>query len=314
VSEQRPQGSDPRRDPNLIRVFDKSGREMFIPKATWRTNVLPGMVRSNWDSADRLYQTIVTALNDGFAADTVDAANRLYAIDGNQSRATTVLGIVMMQTNRLDEAERLYNSYLAKHGNDAVVLTNLAKVHAQRGDQTTAERILWQALECDPNLDNAVLWYFVAAREKGGEDGETAALRKLAALPSSWRAHLWLARKALRDGRPDDALATYTECLAAFTGPAPVDFLMQASGDLGNAGFIKMIVQLFGSAFVPEVHGLLVGNNLMKAHVELSNFDEAARVLQRLKSIQRPDWQETLRFWENEIATKQAGARARRSN
>jgi hypothetical protein len=52
----------------------------------------------------------------------------------------------------------------------------------------------------------------------------------------------------------DEGFATYRECLSAFDGPAPVDFLMLASGDLGNAGFAKTVVELCGPAFVPEVH------------------------------------------------------------
>ena len=281
---------------------------MFIPKAAWRKDVLPAALRSNWDNPDRLYNAIAGALADGFAADVAEAATRLYAIDPHRSRATTILGIVMMKTDRLDEAEKLFVAYLSKHGEDAAVLTNLAKAYAGRGDHDIAGRTLWRALELDPNMDNAMGWYVAVSREKGGEEAEFEALRKVAAIPGSWRARIWLARKALRDARPEQALAIYNECLSGFDGPAPTDFLMQASGDLGNAGFIKGIIELCGPAFVPEVHGLLVGNNLMKAYIELSDFDSAARILERLQSMRRPDWTETLRFWEQEIFSKRLTA------
>ena len=40
---------DPAKDPNMIRVFDKYGREMFIAKEQWRTNVLLGAIKTNWN-------------------------------------------------------------------------------------------------------------------------------------------------------------------------------------------------------------------------------------------------------------------------
>jgi hypothetical protein len=65
-AEAPPPSSDPANDPNLIRVFDKYGQELFISKDQWRTNVLPGTLKSQWDNPEQLYGTVVSALNDGF--------------------------------------------------------------------------------------------------------------------------------------------------------------------------------------------------------------------------------------------------------
>jgi hypothetical protein len=46
-------------------------------KITWRTNVLPGTIRSNWDNLSRLYNVIVAALNDGFRADILKATEQI---------------------------------------------------------------------------------------------------------------------------------------------------------------------------------------------------------------------------------------------
>lgn len=46
--------TDPANDPNLIRVFDKYGQELFISKDQWRTSVLPGTLKSQWDNPDQL--------------------------------------------------------------------------------------------------------------------------------------------------------------------------------------------------------------------------------------------------------------------
>jgi hypothetical protein len=61
-------------NPNLIKVFDKSGAPIYLTKESWRANVLPGMLRANWDNPDELYKIIVGTLQDGLSADVVEAA------------------------------------------------------------------------------------------------------------------------------------------------------------------------------------------------------------------------------------------------
>ncbi|MBC8026288.1 MAG: hypothetical protein H7Y89_09875, partial [Steroidobacteraceae bacterium] len=48
-------------------------------------------------------------------------------------------------------------------------------------------------------------------------------------------------------------------------------------------------------------HGLTVGNNLLRAFVELGMFAEARKLLEQLYSRQRPDWREHLQFWESKL-------------
>ena len=50
---------------------------------------------------------------------------------------------------------------------------------------------------------------------------------------------------------------------------------MQISGDLGNAAHLPELLQLVEPHFVAEVHGLPVGNNLIKAHLDLGQLDAA---------------------------------------
>jgi len=44
-----------------------------------------------------------------------------------------------------------------------------------------------------------------------------------------------------------------------------------------------------------------VGNNLLRAYVELGMFAEARKLLEQLYSQQRPDWREQLNHWEQKI-------------
>ena len=293
---------DSSKDPNMIKVFDAYGREMFITKEVWRTKVLPGTLKSNWNNAEQLAGIVIGSMNDGFFADVLAAAEQLYRIDPIPARGACAYGIVLMKNNRLDDAEKVFRDHIEKHGEDGSVLTNLAKVYSAREDDQKADEILWHALEVDPNQDNGLGWYWVIQKERNGEEAGLEALRRIAVLPGSWRAQLWLARYALQARKPGEALSMYQECLTRAAKPVPTDLLMQMSGDLGNAGQIPEILQLVEPHFDAKTHGLLVGNNLIKAHLDLGQIDAARRILDQLYALNRMDWKQNLSYWDTELA------------
>ena len=293
---------DPAKDPNMIRVFDGYGREMFITKQAWRDGVLLGNLKKVWNRPDELYNMIISALNDGFRSDVVDATRHLYKIDSNRVRATCVWGIILMEENRLDEAEKVLRHHLEKYGEQGVVLTNLAKVYSKRKKEAKSLEILWRGLQVDPNQDNGVAWYEVIHREHDGEEAGLEALRRIAALPGSWRAQLWLARAALKARQLDSALNFYHESLARCGNPVPHDLLMQMSGDLGQYGYLPELLKLTEPHFEILIHGIQVGNNLIKAHLDLGQIDPARKILDQLYALKRPDWKQSLSFWDTEIA------------
>lgn len=292
----------PGSDPNLIRVFDEFGRELFITKEQWRTSVLPGTLRSNWNNPEQLYSIIVGSLNDGLDADVLGAAEHLHAIDPDHGRGACIYAIALTKANRLDEAESVLLSQMRAHGEEGYILTNLAKVFSARNEKQKAFDTLWHGLEVDSNQDNGLLWYASLCREQSGAEGWSNALSRVAALPRSWRAHLWLAREALQVQKLDVALGHYNEALRRMGSSVPTDALMQISGDLGKNGHLKESIELTEPHFVPYVHGLAVGNNLIKSHLDLGQLDAARRLLEQLWSLQRPDFKQTLGFWDTEIS------------
>ena len=124
-----------------------------------------------------------------------------------------------------------------------------------------------------------------------------AAYARAATLPGSWRPQLWLAREALARGDLLGATALYEEALVR-AQPVPADLLMQLSGDLGNRGHTELLVRLTQPRFDVVAHGLTVGNNLLRAYLELGMFAEARKLLEQLYSQQRPDWRDQLNDWE----------------
>jgi tetratricopeptide (TPR) repeat protein len=294
--------ADPANDPSLIRVFDKYGRELFISKDEWRKSVLPGALKSNWNDPDQLSEIIISALNDGFVAEVDEAAKRLYQLDPNSSRNVCVYAIVLLKNERLDESEKVLRAFLETNGDDGSVLTNLAKVYSARDQPEKQDATLWRALTVDPNQDNGLGWYEARARERSGDEAGLQALRRVAELPNSWRPQLWLARAALKSGDLPQALNHYRDGLQHAGQKVPVDLLAQMSGDLGNQGHLAELLDLTEPNFVPEQHGLQVGNNLIKANIELGHIDAARKILDQLYWLKRPDWEETLDYWDTQIA------------
>ena len=294
----------------LVRVYDGYGRELAMTRDDWRDNVLLGSLTEAGSDPDRLYDLVFGALQDGFVAEVLPFAEQLRQLEPMSARSATLLGVIYLGLRRLDDAERLLTEQLREHGDDGYVLTNLAKVCAERGDAAQVDALLWRALKTDPNQENAVAWFLSLANERRGERGVQAALRALAAIPGSWRARLWMARAALEKQDAAEALRLYDEALELAPTPTPTDLLMQLSGDLGNHGQLVELLERAAPRFVPAEHGLVVGINLIKANVDLGRLDHARELVDRLYALERPDWQQALSYWEAEIATARASSPA----
>ncbi|PBQ18569.1 hypothetical protein CCL08_11605 [Pseudomonas congelans] len=270
-------------DGELITAYDSYGREIKITRSEWREKVFLPNLKQQWGDADELYNLIVSGLNDGFATDLMPAAERLVAIDANPERSHVVNGIVLMHNARLDAAEATLREGLAKVGVSGIIQTNLAKVFAERGEQSVAETTLWQAVEVDPNQENGLLWWLSIQQERGGEAAYLDALRTVAALPGSWRAQLWMARHYLQQQNVEQARVLYEEVLAG--GHFDRSALQMISGDLGNNGHIPLIIELVGPAYDEHKHDSTAGLNLLRAYQELGRVDEGEALLTRLYAL-----------------------------
>jgi hypothetical protein len=114
-------------DKQLITVYDAYGREVQITRTEWRDKMLLPNLQLKWNEPGELYSLIVSALNDGFASDLLPAAQRLVEIDDMAERGHTIHGIVLMKNGLLDDADRTLRAGMAKLGETATLLTNLAK-------------------------------------------------------------------------------------------------------------------------------------------------------------------------------------------
>ena len=284
----------------VVRVYDQFGRKVEVGREAWRRDVLLPNLAANRGNPDALYDLIVGALNDDFAADVLDAARHLHDHDPNPQRGAALLGIVLLHLKDFPGAREVLERAITRHGENTYLLANLARAFAAAGDDERAQTLIWRALQLDPNEETSLNWMIATANAKGGREAVLAAYARAAALPGSWRAQLWLARSALEFGQVDEATQLYEEALGR-AQPVPADLLMQLSGDLGNRGHTELLIRLTQPRFDLAEHGLTVGNNLLRAYADLGMFAEARKLLEQLYSQQRPDWREHLIFWEQKL-------------
>jgi Flp pilus assembly protein TadD len=284
----------------VIRVYDQFGRKVEIGREAWRKDVLLPNLQANRDKPDALYDLIVAALNDDFGADVLESAQLLAGNDHQPRRGAMALGIVLLNLKDFAGARDVLERAIARHGENAYLLANLARAYAASGDAERAQALIWRALQLEPNEETSLNWMISVANGKGGQDVVLAAWLRAASLPGSWRPQLWLARHALERGDLAEATRWYEESLAR-AKPVPADLLMQLSGDLGNRGHTELLVRLTQPRFELAAHGIMVGNNLLRAYVELGMFAEARKILEQLYSQQRPDWRDHLINWEQKL-------------
>lgn len=284
----------------LITAYDAQGRELRIPRGEWRDKVLGPNLRSAWDDPDELYRQILAALNDGFVAETDAPSARLLDIDPLPERGHTIRAIVMLQLGRLDEAEAVLQAGIERVGRSGTLLTNLAKVHAERGDHPRSEALLREAVQRDPNQENGLLWWAAIQRERDGEAGYLRALAEAAGLPGAWRPQLWLARHHLEQGEVGAARALYETVLSS--GGYDSETLMVVSGDLGHGGQVELIPELIAPAFDPRRHDPRAGLNLLQAYLQLGRRQEGRALLTTLYALDLPPLKQHLDYFAAEFA------------
>ena len=284
-----------------VRVYDSFGRKVEIGRDAWRREVLLPKLAANRDRPDALASLIAGGLNEEFAADVLEAARHLAATDPKPQRGAAVLGATLLQLQDFPGARQVLEGAIARHGENAQLLAQLARSYEASGDHEKALELIWRALQLDPNEGTSLSWLVSAAQARGGREMVLAAYARAAGLAGSWRAQLWLARNALEAGNIAEAMRFYDDALSRAGRQVPAALLMQLSGDLGTHGHAAQLLALTQPRFDLAVHGLVVGNNLLRAYLDLGQLAEARKLLERLYALQRPDWREALQGWERQI-------------
>lgn len=290
--------------PEYIECVTREGKPVLMSREDYRETLLPGIFKSAWDDPDELATAIHTALNDDFVAEALEPARQLNRIDPQPHRGMVYLAATLLRLDRASEALQLLKAHLASHGEDGLVLTNLAKAYAETGQPALAHETLWHALQCDPNQENGFYWYVAEEAEAGGDSARRAAVEKIAALPESWRALVYLAREQLERQNTAEALTLYRRALDRADTPSAA-MLMEISGDLGRAGLPTEAIELCAAKFDAQNHGLRVGNNLIRAYMDTGDFSHARDLIARLRDAGDPSTAPTLAELEDELQARE---------
>ena len=289
-----------RGDNSFVSVYAAGGREVFLDRNQWRTNILPANIEQYKDDADELCQIILTAMRDGFFEDILQGVRRLHCIDPLPSRSGALLAITFIETGAFREAITVIDEVIANGVNTGPLLTLKARAYSHMGDRTKALEILEESLATDPNQANAVEWRGAIALEDAGEAGYEACMARLAESDTAWRPLFWLGRLALQRENVKEALGFFAD-MAQRKNPLPADVAMAVSGDLGKAGCYEEVISMFGTPFHTEVWGLLTGSNVIGACIALNRAGEAQAYLDQLKSMKQPQWTEHVQYLQGEI-------------
>ena len=296
-----------------MRAYDEFGREVAIPVSQWRRDLLPPALEQAKDNPDALSALLLDALPAGAAEEIVPSAAHLQSIDPRPERGAAIHGLVLLAANRAAESEDVLVTYLGQFGPSATVLTHLARAQAVQNRLEEADATLWRALEADPNDEGAVGLYAARSREREGDFGWQSALERAATLPGAWLPLLWLGRSALDARNRTLAVGLYKQAIERAGRPAPTALLQSVSGDLGQFGLLEDILRLVRPLYEPELHGLAVGNNLLRATLDSGQPAESLAMLRDLARLNRPELAEPLRAWEIEIRRRDLAAQAQQN-
>jgi len=283
----------------FVKSFTEKGEQVLILRSEWRKRVLPDQLRKAWEDSEALYGAIVMAMQDGFFSEVLEATKHLVQIDKITDRSYNVLGLIYLHTNALTKAEQALEEGIAKSDYKAVMTTNLAKVYIAQGYQEKAMQTLWNGIQLDPNQDNGLDWFTVLEFEKGGEPKRLEAYKKVATIPNSWRAKLYIARHHLEQKEFENAKAIYKDILL-IAGNEP-DAIWLITGDLGLNNRIDDIFELVFPTFSVEKHGVNATINMIQACIATKRKIEGMQLLNDFKKLERYDLLHITNDYENRL-------------
>jgi len=284
---------------DIIKLYDDKGNEYSYPRKDYGEKILPVQLKKVWDNPDSLYGLIVASLQDGFNKELIDAGQRLVSIDYDTSRAFTSLGVIYLKSNLLEKSEQTLLEGIKICRNKSYLKTNLAKVYQAKGLSDKSYSTLWESIELDPNNDNAVIWIGAIHNERGGKEEYLKIMRKIAELPSSWRAQLWIARDYLENNDNESAIKIYRDILPKVT--TEPDAMMMISGDLGKHGRSEEVMSMIYPLFDINKQDYRTGLNIISTCIETKNKTVGFKILNEIKKLNRYDLTQYLDMLETRL-------------
>lgn len=243
----------------------------------------------------QLFENAVQCLGRGEFARAEGIARAMVASFPGHVDAMQLLGVILAQSGRCDEAAGLLETCLAHRPQDPAVLTNLGEVRRMQGRYEDAVSLHRRAISLAPRFAEAHYNLGVALKHAGDDEAAVEAYRRTLSLrPDHGKARFNLANALKEQGRVPLALAEYEQALAG----RPHWF--EARLNFGNAllemGQTDRAIAQYEAALALQTGDVDVADNLAAAHVKQGSVDKATAIYR--KTLDRPgdQWVRELRI------------------
>ncbi|HEX3075464.1 MAG TPA: hypothetical protein VHQ24_01195 [Lachnospiraceae bacterium] len=118
------------------------------------------------------------------------------------------------------------------------------------------------------------------------------ALHEASNLPGSYLPQLYLARNYLKRKDFDTALEIYSKIMEGYSHKDEVLFM--ASGDMGQAGLVKEMIDLVSPFYDASRNNERIGFNLLQGYLVIKNIQDGNKLISRMMQLDRPDLKQYL--------------------
>ncbi|KUP95527.1 hypothetical protein AC529_17175 [Thermobifida cellulosilytica TB100] len=233
-----------------------------------------------WNDVDRLRALVHGALDAGFGPEVLPAAERVRVLDPDLDRGVVLYAQALSACGRDDRAEEELVRHIRARGGHADTWFALAGLADRRDDDEDVATALDQALRCDPDHADALVWGWRRHAERHGPQQADAWLAELA--PGSWRATVMLGERVLY--RDDVAQAVELFGAACARAGRRGEALRRAARALAARGHDAECVALV-TAHWSASHGPLPLVEAIEAQLRLGRVSEAVLGLARLRGL-----------------------------
>lgn len=248
-------------------------------RQAYRSEVLPAAVKAWRAEPDLLAEAILTALEAGFAADVVAAAEQLGKVDADRRRRSWIPALVFCRAGKFRRAEDVIVRARELFGDCADFRYVDAEILFGRHLRSKGEAALREALAADANHSRALRLLVGHFGETIGVDASRDELATIASRPDAWRARLLLADARFAAADVDGARRLAVEAAACEPWDAIVGPL---SATLARWNETELMLELALRRYEPSRHSARCGINLLFALLGAGRREEGKALLEAL--------------------------------
>ncbi|RXV63770.1 MULTISPECIES: lipopolysaccharide assembly protein LapB [unclassified Fusibacter] len=189
--------------------------------------------------------------------------------------------------------------FCKKNGETGTILTNLAKVYYEMGENDRGFSTLERGLNQDPNQENGFTWYLSIIKEKFGESTVNDRIEEFAKLENAWRPQLMYGAYHIRSGNKQEGLEIFTRIIDK--GIINEESLQIITGVLGEASMFEEALELTESIYRINNHGVPAGYNLLRIYESTQRYQSAIHLIDEMLQSGRVDIYQPLREYREKL-------------